>query len=495
MTSILLTHKHFVAIDMGSNSFHLVIAREQDGSLQILHKEKQPVQLALGLNEKGEMSQESIDRGIDCLKDFMQRFSNLSQAQVRPVATHTLRVATNAHVFIDAALDVMPYPIEVISGHEEARLIYSGIAQSQVLSDLNVVIDIGGGSTEVVIGRQTQPIRLSSLRCGCVSYNDRFFIDGDLKKENFKGAMAAADKQFSTLSKEYFIGDWQLALGSSGSVKAIAAAISELYGDDLITLKHLKSLKNTLIEAGNVKNLEFENIDERRTALIPAGLSILIGFFRRLSVNELQYAQGALREGVLYELAKIGQYQDIQLRTINSIAKLYHVDTRHAESVATTAMELFEHVAENWHIRQHARLLSFAASVHEIGIHINSKSHHKHGGYIISNSDLPGFSESLQQSLSLLITSHRKRLNAVDIEQLCTPSNRSIAYLITLLRLAVIFNLGRIGTQFDFNHVHAEGDTITLSLPKVSKHNRLLIKDLHREQSKLAAIGVELVLH
>ncbi|RJY13183.1 Ppx/GppA family phosphatase [Parashewanella spongiae] len=492
---MLLTHKHFVAIDMGSNSFHLVIAREQDGSLQILHKEKQPVQLALGLNEKGEMSQESISRGIDCLKDFMQRFSNLSQAQVRPVATHTLRIANNTHVFIDAALEVMPYPIEIISGHEEARLIYSGIAQNQVLSDLNVVIDIGGGSTEVIIGKQTQPIRLSSLRCGCVSYNERFFIDGSLKKENFKGAMAAADKQFATLSKEYFAGNWQLALGSSGSVKAIAAAINETFADNLITLKRLKYLKNELIKAENVKNLTFENIDERRTALIPAGLSILISFFRRLSVDELQYAQGALREGVLYELAKIGQYQDIQQRTINSIAKLYHVDIQHAESVRQTAMELFEHVAEKWHIRQHARLLSFAANVHEIGIHINSKSHHKHGGYIISNSDLPGFSESLQHHLSILITHHRKKLHPVAIKHLPTSMNRSIAYLITLLRLAVLFNLGRIGTQFDFNHVHAEDDKIILSLPQTTKHSRLLIKDLQREQKKLAAIGVELVLH
>ncbi|MGB0894695.1 MAG: exopolyphosphatase [Parashewanella sp.] len=495
MTMTTSSNHHFVAIDMGSNSFHLVIAREQDGSLQILHKEKQPVQLAKGLNDKGELCQQAIDRGLMCLKEFAHRFSDLPEARVRPVATHTLRVATNAEKFIDAALEIMPYPIEIISGHEEARLIYSGIAQNELLSEKNLVIDIGGGSTEVIIGCHTTATHLSSLRCGCVSYNDRFFKNGELKRDYFRAAMTAADKQFATLSKDYFSGNWSQALGSSGSVKAIVQAIKETFGCDTITLNRLKRLKNHFIKLGHIDNIEFENIDEKRVPVLAAGLAILISFFRRLDVIELKYTQSALREGVLYELAEIDQDLDVRLRTVNSMAKLYHIDIGHANKVCNTALELYDHVSDNWQLGHYAHLLSYAALLHEIGIHINSRQHQRHGSYIIKNSDLPGFSEPLQQQLSLLIAFHRKKIDVELLETLEPKQQQPMVYLTCLIRLAVLFNLGREGAQFDFNHVYAEDNRIVFFLPKNSKKGSMLVKDLHREKKRLALIGIELVLY
>ena len=487
-------HKHFVAIDMGSNSFHLVIAREQDGRLQILHKEKKQVQLAQGLDENNVLSDEAIERGISCLKEFRLRFSELTETQVRPVATHTLRVAVNAHDFIEKALKVFPYHIEIISGHEEARLIYSGVAQNQILESKNLVIDIGGGSTEVVIGKRTKPIRLSSLMCGCVSYHERFFQTNELSKQHFKTAISEADNQLATLSKDYLTSNWDLALGSSGSVKAISEALREKYQHEYITLKGLKQLKTDLIEAGHTDNIEFENIDDRRKVLLPAAIAILISFFKRLNVKRLDFSAFALREGVLYELAKIGQYRDVQMRTVESMAQLYHVDIAHAGKVCNTAMELFEHVADAWQLRSYARLLIFATSLHEIGIHINSRQHQQHGGYIIRNSDLPGFNEELQLELSVLIRNHRKRPNLELFEQIEPENKDSIKKLCVVLRIAALLNLGRVSTKFDFRHAKASENKLILTLPKNTKKNTLLINDLYREQKSIADLGIELEL-
>ncbi|MCH1930616.1 exopolyphosphatase [Shewanella sp. A25] len=486
--------RHFVAIDMGSNSFHLVIAREQDGSLQILHKEKQQVQLAIGLNAQNLLSDDAINRGLDCLRDFNQRFSNLDQAQVRLVATHTLRVAKNRDKFIEAALAIMPYPVEVISGHEEARLIYNGIAQSQVLGKRNIVIDIGGGSTEVVLGQKNTPTQLSSLRCGCVSFNERYFIDGRITAAAFRAAQSAADKQFASLSKEYFLGDWDLSLGSSGTVKAICEAISEDHGDETLTLARLKQLKLKLIRFGEISNVQFANVDDKRTRLVPAGLAILISFFRRLPITQLEFSPGALREGVLYELAKIGQYQDIRHRTVDSIAQLYHVDMPHASKVRATAMALFEQVADDWGLRPHARLLSYAAMLHEIGLHINSKALHKHGAYIISNSDLPGFDESLQQDLARLIANHRKKPNELFVAELDSNHKLILIRLACLLRLAVLMHLGRFAKALVLEEIQVIEGGLLLVLPSRKRKIILFMKDLQREQKHMAMLGMQLQL-
>ncbi|MFQ6370555.1 exopolyphosphatase [Shewanella sp. YIC-542] len=477
---------------MGSNSFHLVIAREQDGSIQILHKEKQLVQLADGLDNNNVLNDAAIKRGLGCLLEFKQRFSDLPLPQVRMVATYTLRVAKNREAFLEAAKEIIPYPIEVVSGHEEARLIYSGIAHTQVLAGQNLVIDIGGGSTEVVLGSRTRASSLSSLRCGCVSYNQRFFKDGIITAESFNAALSAADKQFASLSKEYFTSNWDLTLGSSGTVKAICEALLQHFGDDTVTLPRLKQLKQKMISWGHIHNIQLDNVDSKRSPLLPAGLAILISFFRRLPVSSLEFASGALREGVLYELAGIGTYSDVRQRTVDSMAQLYHIDWQHAEKVRLTAMTLFDGVADSWKLKEHRHTLEYAAILHETGIHISSRAHHKHGAYIIANSDMPGFGEQQQQLLARLIGNHRKKLDLERLELLDDGEKHLSIRLIALIRLAVLLNLGRIASSIHISSVTATDNGLKLALKEPKHRISLFVKDLQREQKQLANVGFDL---
>jgi exopolyphosphatase/guanosine-5'-triphosphate,3'-diphosphate pyrophosphatase len=485
---------HFVAIDMGSNSFHLVIAREQHGSIQILHKEKRQVQLAKGLRANGSLDDDAIERGLACLTEFNQRFSDLEQTRVRLVATHTLRVATNCHQFIKAALDIIPYPIEIVSGHEEARLIYNGIMHSQTLTEQNLVIDIGGGSTEVIVGKATSTSHLASLKCGCVSYQQRFFYDGALTKDNFKAAQSAADKQFSQLSNAYFKSSWQLVLGSSGTVKAIAEALQCLTGSQQsLTLNNLKTLKHYLMGVGHIDNIKLDNLDPKRISLLAPGLSILISFFKRLSINEMQVAQGALREGVLYELSQIEQFKGVKQRTVSSLAQLYHIDPIQAANVTASIDHLFSQVATQWHISEYQWLLNDAAMLHEIGIQINSRAHQKHGGYIIQNSDLPGFNQLQQQLLALLVANQRKRINIAAISELNDDEQTLLIRLLVIFRLAMVMNLGRISNSIEPINLTVDEQTVTLSLAGDQRlQNDLLCRDLAQEQKKLAMLGISL---
>ncbi|MGI2174284.1 exopolyphosphatase [Shewanella ulleungensis] len=485
---------HFVAIDMGSNSFHLVIAREQHGSIQILHKEKRQVQLAKGLRANGSLDDDAIERGLACLTEFNQRFSDLEQTRVRLVATHTLRVATNCHQFIKAALDIIPYPIEIVSGHEEARLIYNGIMHSQTLTEQNLVIDIGGGSTEVIVGKATSTSHLASLKCGCVSYQQRFFYDGALTKDNFKAAQSAADKQFSQLSNAYFKSSWQLVLGSSGTVKAIAEALQCLTGSQQgLNLNNLKTLKHYLMGVGHIDNIKLDNLDPKRISLLAPGLSILISFFKRLSINEMQVAQGALREGVLYELSQIEQFKGVKQRTVSSLAQLYHIDPIQAANVTASIDHLFSQVATKWHISEYQWLLNDAAMLHEIGIQINSRAHQKHGGYIIQNSDLPGFNQLQQQLLALLVANQRKRINIAAISELNDDEQTLLIRLLVIFRLAMVMNLGRISNSIEPINLTVDEQTVTLSLAGDQRlQNDLLCRDLAQEQKKLAMLGISL---
>ncbi|MGS0694860.1 Ppx/GppA phosphatase family protein [Shewanella sp. 0m-10] len=485
---------HFVAIDMGSNSFHLVIAREQDGTIQILHKEKRQVQLAEGIADNGQLDQQAIERGLTCLTEFHQRFSGLEQPRVRLVATHALRVAKNARQFIKAAYKIIPYSIEIVSGHEEARLIYSGISNSQSLQTRNLVIDIGGGSTEVVIGKQTKATALASLKCGCVSYNKRFFSSGVLDKASFKAAQTSADKQFSLLPNAYFKGNWQLVLGSSGSVKAIYEAINHQQETPTdITLERLITLKQYLLDARHIDNINLPNLDPKRIALLPAGLCILISFFKRLAIDTMQVAQGALREGILYELAQIGQQKSIKQRTVTSLAQLYHADPVQASNVSHSINHLFEQVSEDWQISPYLWLLESGAELHEIGIHINSRSHHKHGGYIIENSDLPGFSQHQQTLLALLVLNHRKRINQNRVELLEPEDKLLITRLLVIFRIAIVVNLGRISTQPVQLKMAVKDNHVILIIPDMPDEEKLLLsRDLAVEQSKIAKLGIKL---
>ncbi|MGL5148091.1 MAG: hypothetical protein ACRC7Q_11475, partial [Plesiomonas shigelloides] len=326
-----------------------------------------------------------------------------------------------------------------------------------------------------------------------VTYNQRFFADGRLTKEAFNLAQTAADKQFSSLPKEFFDGGWDLVLGSSGSVKAISEALQDGSDNDSITLPRLRALKLRLIDAGDIAQLQFANIERKRIPLLPAGLAILISFFRRLELSQLEPTTGALREGVLGELAKVDLYQNIRQRTLESLAQRFHVDTKHGSKVCDCAMSLFDSVADAWQLRPHARLLTNAAMLHEIGIHINSRAHHKHGWYIISNSDMPGFNQDEQQELALLIGNQHKKPQFDAINALSDGRRQIMVKLICLLRLAVLLNLGRVARSLRLTCQVVDDHTLEL-IPGPSDRVDLLYKDLKREKKHLGLLGLQLCM-
>ena len=337
-----------------------------------------------------------------------------------------------------------------------------------------------------IVGHFQHSKTVASLHCGCVSFHDKYFADDIIDLTHFTAASQAADEAFSTLSNDYFDGNWDLVLGSSGTIKAVSEALAELYGSPEITLTNLKKLKRQLIEWGNLEG-RLNNVEFKRASILPAGLAILISFFRRLSLKSLSFTAGALREGVLYEMAQIDHYQDVRLRTVNGIASLYHVDRSHAFRVRDTVMQLFEQVADTWQLRDYSGLLAYAATLHEIGIHINSRAHQKHGAYIIANSDLPGFDETLQQQLALLIGSHRKRPDESLIHQ------PQLARLVCLLRLGVLINLGRQGKSIAVT-VRADGRHLHVALPRGKRKIALLLSDLERESKWLQPLAIELIV-
>ncbi|WP_163931740.1 Ppx/GppA phosphatase family protein [Paraferrimonas sp. SM1919] len=485
--------QQFVVIDIGSNSFHLVIARLQDGQLQILHKEKQAVQLAQGLNNNNYLEHKAFNRGLNCLADFNTRFNQLNVSNVKIVATHTLRVAINSKQFLQAALKVIPYPIEILSGTEEARLIYQGICVSQDIHGDAIALDIGGGSTEVIVAEDKHPQQLQSLRCGCVSFTKKYFNDGKLTPKSFAKAIDAADRLFKNLPHHYFNEHWHNVVASSGTAKAIVNIING-NTEHPISLHQLQHLKQQCIELGHCDKLNFEGVDANRNQVLAAGLAILIAFSQRLGVRNISYAAGALREGVLYEMANIEGFPEVQTNTIENLIKLYHIDRSHSAKVTQTALAIFDRVKQSWHLTaEHRLLLQQASLLHEIGIHISAKSHHKHGAYIIKNSHLSGISAEQQMLLAELVGHHRKKIDDALWKQFSTTQYNTLVPLVTILRLAVIFNLGRKQVQHLADLVTATSSkTITINL--VKENNRLLYQDLANETKKLKSLAIAIKL-
>lgn len=488
--------RHFVAVDIGSNSFHLVIARQQDGNLQLLHQEKEYVRLAEGLDEQGILDKAAIQRGVQCLSNFNQRLTGIKASQIRIVATHTLRVARNRDEFLAAAQAVIPYPIEIASGHDEAKLIYNGISHTESLAKLNLVIDIGGGSTEVVIGRKTSPIHLSSLPCGSASLTKGYFSDGRLTKKAFKQAEYLAIQHFTTLRPPYFSKHWEKALGSSGTVKSVSETMAYCFDSPTITLERLLSLKEQLINWGSVDAITWNVIEERRKHILAAGIAILISFFRSLGLQQLEYTQGAMREGILFSMVKLDRFKDIRERTVKNMASLYHIDEQKSKAVTDTAAALLSAAADEWGLtsKNTAKLLSYASRLHQIGIHINSKKHYLHGAYIIRNSKLPGFNPSLQQEVALLIGNQTKKpdLHAFDVFR---REHRLMLFrVLALLRLAIVLNLGSHGKFMRFDDVKVFGDVIELKLDRHNPQLDIVIKDLEHEAKHLKRLGVTTVL-
>jgi len=483
------------AVDLGSNSFHLVIARIVDGALQLLHREKQKVQLADGLDEQQMLSDEAMTRGLNVLKQFADTLKGVPPQAVRVIATYTLRRAKNANQFLHKAKTVFPFPIEVISGQEEARFIYQGVAHFEHYAEQRLVMDIGGGSTEFAIGIDFKPLKLASRNMGCVSYAKQFFARGKISDKRFERAVLHAEQELENIVNAYRSAGWQQAVGTSGTIKTIKDIVSGLgWHPHCIELEHLLKIKQLILKVDSCELLDLPGLTEDRKLLLAPGLAILIAAFQMLGIEQMVYVDAALREGVLYEMSDRLQHKDIKSHTIQSLVKRYAVDIAQAKRVQKTALELFVQVQQPWQMdASWAQLLSFAASVVEIGLQINSSSVQRHSAYILYNANLPGFNQEQQQLLACLVRFHRRKIKPEDFPDFYLYSAQDLCYALVIFRLAILLNQKRRDDMLPQLCVSVSERTLQLQLPEPwMTQQTLLVADLVSEQQFLKRLDFTL---
>lgn len=486
---------YIAAVDLGSNSFHMVIARVVKGDIQLLHREKQKVQLAQGLDDELLLSEEAIERGLNVLHQFADTLHPFAPQSVRVIATYTLRRAKNAATFLRRAKPLFPFPIEVISGQEEARFIYQGVAHYEHFNGRRLVMDIGGGSTEFAIGEGTQPLRLSSRNMGCVSYAKNHFAQGKISARRFSRAVTQAEQELEPIVSSFRTTGWQQMVGTSGTIKTIRDIICGLgWSQGPIELTHLLQLRDQLLQFDHCRDLDFPGLTEDRKLLLCSGLSILIAAFQMLHIEQLVYVDAALREGVLYEMSDRMQHLDIRTQTMQSLVQRYDIDKAQASRVRATALALFAQVKTQWQLTEEdALLLGFAATVYEIGLHINSSGVQKHSAYILQNANLPGFNQEQQNLLACLVRFHRRKIRADEIPYFSLYDIPLVINLLVLLRLAVLFNQKRRDDFLPELTAQANVQQLHLALaPEWLQQQTVLAADLQQEQKILKKIAFKL---
>ncbi|WP_020682426.1 hypothetical protein [Marinobacterium rhizophilum] len=483
------------AIDLGSNSFHMVVAQLVDGEVKLQDVMSEKVQLAAGLNADKVLSEEAQQRGLECLARFAQRVSDLPRRSIRIVGTNALREAVNSREFLKRAEAILHTPLEIIPGREEARLIYLGVCQTRPPEDgLRLVIDIGGGSTELVLGEKFQPRALESLEMGCVSFTQRYFPDGKITKASFQKAVYAALRELMSIQKRYRRIGWSNCVGSSGTIKAIRnACISLGLTEEHITARALDQLRQRILSYGHVD--EITEVKAERRAVLPAGLAILSAAFDSLGIRVMACSDGALREGLLFEMAGRLQHEDIREHSISKLMRQYHVDRHQAERVERSALHALAQLRDSWGLDdpQHTQMLRWAAHTHEIGRAISHAQYHKHSAYLLQNSDISGFTNLDRQQLALLARSHRRKFPKEDFKQLPESRQQACRRLAILLRLASLLHRNRSRIKLPSMQLQVDGKELQLSFPKgwLAQHP-LTQADLEQEAEFLKALGLKL---
>src|SRR5512142_1102705 len=431
------------AVDLGSNSFHLAIARVVGDQLYPLDSMKETVRLGGGLTVDKELDPAAQERAFTALKRFSERLAGMPREAVRVVGTNALRVAKNAAPFLRRAESALGFPIEVIPGREEARLIYLGVVHSLPMSHHNrLVVDIGGGSTECIIGNKLKPKAMESLYMGCVSYTARFFPEGRIEKKSFKQAQFAAREQVQAIAARFEKTGWKEAVGSSGTARSIAEVLAKNgQADRGITAAGLDWLKDQLIAAGDFRKLALEGLREDRVPVVAGGVAIMSAVFDELGLAEMTVAEGALRDGVLWDLLGRVHHRDIREVTVEQFVHRYHVDIVQSQRVGTLAHELLKQLDDKaGDLTPLADFLDWAAKLHEIGISIAQGAYHKPSAYILANADMPGFSRQEQGWLSNLVLAQRGKLLKM---RAAFDDDPRLAALAFCLRVAVIFHRSR----------------------------------------------------
>ncbi|MCY1352259.1 Exopolyphosphatase [compost metagenome] len=487
------------AIDLGSNSFHIVLAKADHGEIRILERLGEKVQLAAGIDEQRLLSEDAMQRGLDCLRRFAQLINGMPQGSVRVVGTNALREARNRSDFIRRAETVLGHPVEVISGREEARLIHLGVSHTlAAFPGKRLVVDIGGGSTEFIIGQRFEPQLRESLQMGCVSYTQRYFKDGKVTPARYAQAYTAARLELMGIEQNLRRLGWQEAVGASGTIRAIGlASKAGGLGGGEISPEGIAWLKRKTLKLGDVDKLDMDGIKPDRRAIFPAGLAIMEAIFDALELQRMDHCEGALREGVLYDLLGRHHHEDVRERTLSALMERYHADPEQAARVEAKALSALDQVAAAWQLDDdwHRELLSWAAKVHEIGQDIAHYHYHKHGAYLIEHSDLAGFSRQDQQMLALLVRGHRRNIPKDRFEDFADEGVQLLR-LCVLLRFAILFHHIRGIQEMPKVRLQAGPQSLDVLFPDGwLQANPLTQADFEQEAEWLKRIGFTLSVH
>lgn len=439
----------YAAIDLGSNSFHMIIAREVLGQIQVIDKHKEMVRLRSGLDKKGYLTEAAFEAGIECLERFGQLIKNIPGNQIRAVGTNTLRNAKNSAEFLRQASLALGHEIQIIAGQEEARLIYLGVAHDLPHNDeTRLVMDIGGGSTEYIIGKQFSYQHLTSTEMGCVSITQRFFSKPDITEKRFAKAISACQQILRPHKMKLRHYDWDIAMGASGTIKSVGSILEENnWSQGAITLSGLNQLKQALIDSGTLEAVTIAGLKEERLPVLAGGLAILIASFEVLDIEQLNISNNALREGLVFDTLGRLHDDDVRETSVKNAQAWLKIDSQQADAVADTSDRLYKQAHNIWQLHDddhdYKKLLNWAARLHEAGMALSYKRYRHHSAYLIENTELAGFTQQEKQMLSALLVNHRGKFIASAFDQFDAIHREKLLGLTVLLRLAVRIHRGR----------------------------------------------------
>lgn len=436
------------AIDLGSNSFHMIVCKLEKGKLRTIDRLKEMVRLASGLDDDRNLNIKTQDRALKCLERFGQRIRNFPPGSVRIVGTNTLRTAKNSQQFIIKAEKALGHPIDIIAGIEEARLIYQGVANSLGSNAKSrFVMDIGGGSTEYIIGVDDLAHTKESLNMGCVTVSNLFFKNGKISKKSFKRATLYAQQKLAPFYRQYNERNWEEAIGASGSLRAIRKVLTaEGWSNNGITKEGLEKLVRHITHCDHIDELNLAELDEERLPVFVGGVAIIYATFITLNIEQMTVSDGALREGLVHDLLGRIYDHDIRTKTVKTIAKHYLTDYQHTQRISQTVDYILNQLDSSCcseSTKTVTQFIHWAVALHEIGQGIAHSQYHKHSSYIIENGDFAGFSRQDQILLSTLVRTHRKKFSNSRFKKLPEPWSTDAPYLTLILRLAILLHRNR----------------------------------------------------
>jgi len=487
----------FAAVDLGSNSFHLLVARMDGGTLQVIDRHKEMVRLGEGLTNDKHLREDVAERALACLERMGQRLKDMPPERVRAVGTNTLRQVRPEARFLPRAERALGHAIEVIAGREEARLIYLGVVHGLAIGDeKRLVIDIGGGSTEVIVGQGFTPTLRESLHMGCVSMSQRFFGNDKITAKQMDKAELYGAMEVRPVRELFRQSGWATATGSSGTIKSIAAVVTgEGWSEDGITAESLDRLREAILDAGKVSALGFKGLSDERRPVFAGGVAVLRSLFTSLAIQHMRASDQALREGLLYEMVGRLEHEDVRERTVATLTRRFDTDQAHAARVKETALHLLAQVRKSWQLTHpdYAPMLGWAAELHEIGLAVAHSQYQKHGAYVIGNADLSGFTRQEQQVLAALVLGHRRKFPVDAFLELPSGMRCCARRICVLLRLAVLMHRGRSPDTTPEPTLSTDEDTVTLRFPDDWLDQHPLTRlELEEEATRLVAGGLTL---